>query len=175
MAVSETRNDLSPRRAIRPWIWAPALIGAGALLFAIAQFAANALDAYGAQQGAALYRANCAGCHGADLKGQSGWQSAGNAGQVWPAPPLDEAGHAWMHDDASLFQQVKSGSRVSSMPAFAGRLTDNEVWQTFAFIKRSWPESVRGFQMRGDPYALLPADLPEDWTYPPSCGPGAAP
>lgn len=174
-AVSGTSDDLSPRRGFHPWFWAPALLCAGALLFALYHGAGRALDAYGARQGAALYQANCAGCHGADLKGQPDWQAAASARQGWRAPPLDAAGHAWMHDDASLFQLVKAGSQVSAMPAFGGRLSDNEIWQIFAFIKSRWPETVRGFQMRGDPYALLPADLPADWTYPPNCEPGAAP
>lgn len=129
--------------------------------------------------GARLYADNCAACHGARLEGQAGWQRAGWRSQwdatAWPAPPLDADGHSWMHDDAALFLHTRNGSAISPMPGFAATLSDNEIWQVFAFVKSHWPESVRAFQRRGDPYAPLPADLPDDWTYPPACEPGAGP
>ena len=159
----------------RSWLWAPALLGAGALLYALYQAATSAIDAYGAQQGATLYQTHCAACHGSALDGQEGWQLGSLAAQGWRAPPLTASGHAWMHDDKALFQHVKNGAAGSPMPAFGEKLSDNQIWQVFAFVKNSWPESVRAFQLAGDPYALLPADLPVDWTYPPACEPGAAP
>jgi mono/diheme cytochrome c family protein len=143
-------------------------------LYAIYHVAAFAIDSYGEKQGASLYQANCASCHGATLAGQPGWQSPPDA-KNWPAPPLGAAGHAWMHDDAALFQHVKNGSAVSPMPAFAETLTDNEIWQVFAYMKTHWPEGVRAYQHEGDSYAPLPGDLPADWLYPPACEPGAGP
>lgn len=145
-----------------------------AALYALYHGAAIAIDGYGQRQGATLYQAHCASCHGSDLAGQSAWQRPNDA-KTWPAPPLHSAGHAWMHDDAALFQHVKNGSALSPMPAFAETLTDNEIWQIFAHVKSHWPEGVRAYQHAGDPYAPLPGDLPADWLYPPACEPGAGP
>ncbi|MBL8710114.1 MAG: cytochrome c [Rhodospirillaceae bacterium] len=175
-AVSEHRKDRFPTR--RGFVTAAALIGGAAVLLGGYRLAMDWLDAHGAREGARHYAAHCAACHGPTLGGQNGWQSAGwqnQDGGDWPAPPLDAAGHAWMHDDGALFLHTKNGSARSPMPAFADTLSDNEIWQIFAYVKSRWPESLREFQRAGDPYADLPADLPSDWTYPPACEPGAAP
>ncbi|WP_166645124.1 c-type cytochrome [Dongia mobilis] len=160
-------------------IRAAVLLGAAALFIALYQLANRAIEAHGVRAGAQLYQANCAACHGARLQGQAGWQSAGWRSQAsaaaWAAPPLDAGGHSWMHDDASLFLHTKNGSALSPMPGFGATLSDNEIWQVFAYVKSHWPESVRAFQRKGDPYAPLPADLPADWTYPPACEPGVGP
>jgi mono/diheme cytochrome c family protein len=71
-----------------------------------------------------------------------------------PAPPHDESGHTWHHTDTVLFGITKEGlvpgkyappDYVSDMPAFAGKLTDAEIWAALAFIKSHWtnPELLR--------------------------------
>ncbi len=98
------------------------------------------------QQGAAVYASSCAGCHGADLKGSVDTQGFG-------PPPLDAAGHAWLHSDTSLFRMVKFGitdclpgaARVQ-MPSFDGRLDDRSIHAALAFIKSRWPADLRGVQ-----------------------------
>jgi len=147
----------------RSWAWAPALLCAGALLFALYRSAMMALDTYGIEKGAALYGLHCASCHGGTLAGQEDWQMGSAATKGWRAPPLDASGHAWMHDDRALFQHVRNGGSNSPMPAFGDKLSDNQIWQVFAFIRNTWPESVQAFQLNGDPYALLPAGLPANW------------
>jgi mono/diheme cytochrome c family protein len=42
--------------------------------------------------GQALYREQCASCHGTNLEGQPDWRSPDENG-ILPAPPHDEAGH----------------------------------------------------------------------------------
>jgi mono/diheme cytochrome c family protein len=32
------------------------------------------------------------------------------------------------------------------MPAFAGTLTDEEIWAVLAYIKSAWPEEIRKAQ-----------------------------
>lgn len=49
-----------------------------------------------ASKGRGLYAANCASCHGANLEGQPDWMKRLPSGRL-PAPPHDEAGHAWHH------------------------------------------------------------------------------
>lgn len=94
--------------------------------------------------GASLYAAECGQCHGVRLEGQANWQTPGADGR-YPAPPHDESGHTWHHSDEHLFRIVKHGGQTpgSNMPAFAGKLSDADVWATLAFIKSRWPDSLR--------------------------------
>ena len=100
--------------------------------------------------GARLYAAECATCHGASLEGQPEWRSPGPDG-LRPAPPHDETGHTWHHDDATLFALTKLGlagvmgreAPASAMPAFDGVLTDDEILAVLSYIKSTWPEEVR--------------------------------
>ena len=111
--------------------------------------------------GQSLYAENCASCHGANLEGQPNWQSP-NADGVLPAPPHDEAGHTWHHDDALLFEYTKLGGAValeirgvagfnSGMPAFGETLTDDEIWDILAYIRSTWSERERGVQASRNP------------------------
>jgi mono/diheme cytochrome c family protein len=100
--------------------------------------------------GAAVYGARCAACHGAKLEGQPEWRSRGPDGLL-PAPPHDESGHTWHHADDLLFRITKFGVGAaindrgykSSMPAFAGVLSDEEIIAVLSWIKSRWPPEVR--------------------------------
>ena len=103
-------------------------------------------------QGHQLYAETCASCHGADLRGQPDWQRPGPNGRL-PAPPHDETGHTWHHDDGLLFRLVREGSAAvigngyeSDMPGFAGILTDDEIRAILDFIRSTWPERERDYQ-----------------------------
>ena len=95
--------------------------------------------------GAKVYAQNCAACHGAKLEGQSEWRRRLPNGRL-PAPPHDESGHTWHHTDAVLFAITKNGlvppnapkDYESDMPAFAGKLSDEEIWAVLAYIKSHW-------------------------------------
>ena len=128
-------------------------------------------------RGEALYRRECARCHGADLKGEPGWQTPAADGRI-KAPPHDESGHTWMHSDQELFRIVKSGQGaaaapgyVSPMPVFAGRLADDEISDVLAFIASRWPPGHRAYQIMLEP-GFDPARLPPgDWKLPQMCLP----
>ncbi|PWE26553.1 cytochrome C [Pararhodobacter marinus] len=103
-------------------------------------------------QGRVLYDTHCASCHGADLRGQPGWQRPGADGRL-PAPPHDASGHTWHHDDALLFRITRDGSAAvvgggyeSDMPGFGGLLSDGEIRAVLAFIRSTWPERERAYQ-----------------------------
>ena len=106
-------------------------------------------------RGAALYAENCASCHGASLEGQPNWRVRGSDGRL-PAPPHDETGHTWHHDDALLFNYTKFGGHElmaqrgmefdSGMPGFADSLTDQEIGDILAYIRSTWPEDIRKMQ-----------------------------
>jgi mono/diheme cytochrome c family protein len=97
------------------------------------------------QLGARIYAQQCASCHGAKLEGQPEWRRRLANGRM-PAPPHDESGHTWHHPDRALFAITKNGlvppyapkDYESDMPAFSGKLSDEEIWAVLAFIKSHW-------------------------------------
>ncbi len=86
--------------------------------------------------GRALYVEHCADCHGVDLEGQPDWRSA-DANGLYPAPPHDETGHTWHHDDAMLIEYISRGGQpvlddmgvtfTSGMPGFDSILEEREI------------------------------------------------
>jgi mono/diheme cytochrome c family protein len=106
---------------------------------------ADPRDAALVARGAAVYARECAACHGAKLEGQPDWRKRRTDGRL-PAPPHDESGHTWHHPDAVLFAIIKQGlvppyapkDYTSDMPAYVGRLADDEIWAVLAFIKSYW-------------------------------------
>ncbi len=106
---------------------------------------ADAGDASRVALGARVYAQHCASCHGAKLEGQPNWRSRLPNDRL-PAPPHDETGHTWHHPDAMLFAITKNGlvppnapaGYESDMPAFAGRVSDDEIWAVLAYIKSRW-------------------------------------
>lgn len=102
-------------------------------------------DAAQVARGARLYVEHCAACHGMKLEGQPNWRKRLASGRM-PAPPHDESGHTWHHPDEVLFAITKNGlvppyapkGYESDMPAFAGQLSDEEIWAVLAYIKSHW-------------------------------------
>ncbi len=105
--------------------------------------------------GKALYAETCAACHGVNLEGQDNWRSPGEDGRL-PAPPHDETGHTWHHEDQVLFNYTRLGGREmmaaqgmefdSGMPGFGDQLTDQEIWNVLGYIKSTWPEEIQVMQ-----------------------------
>ena len=105
--------------------------------------------------GKALYAETCAACHGVNLEGQDNWRSPGEDGRL-PAPPHDETGHTWHHEDQVLFNYTRLGGREmmaaqgmefdSGMPGFGDQLTDQEIWNILGYIKSTWPEEIQDMQ-----------------------------
>ena len=106
---------------------------------------ADPRDAAKVALGYKVYEQHCAACHGAKLEGQPEWRRRLANGRL-PAPPHDESGHTWHHADSVLFGITKRGlvppyapaDYESDMPAFDGKLTDEEIWVVLAFIKSHW-------------------------------------
>lgn len=101
-------------------------------------------------QGAKVYAASCASCHGANLEGEEDWRS-GNLDGTLKAPPHDETGHTWHHADDLLFRITKFGTAdalgledfKSNMPAFQDTLTDQEIIAVLSWVKAQWPDKIR--------------------------------
>ncbi len=105
-------------------------------------------------EGETVYTKSCAKCHGANLKGKPNWQQRKPDG-TFPPPPQDETGHSWHHPDKVLFDIVKLGGKAvappgfkSAMPAFAGKLSDTQIWAALSYIKSRWPKIIRIRQER---------------------------
>ena len=131
------------------------------LLLATPTLADHELEGRDIAAGEVLYAENCAACHGAALEGQPDWRSPGADG-VLPAPPHDETGHTWHHDNALLFEYTQLGGDkaleargvtgfTSGMPAFGETLSDDEIWNILAFIRSTWPERVQRMQTARNP------------------------
>jgi mono/diheme cytochrome c family protein len=107
------------------------------------------------QRGAQLYAEHCAACHGAQLEGQPDWQIMSEDG-VMPAPPHDETGHTWHHDDAMLIDYILRGGKAvlddldvrmtSGMPAFGDILENDDIIAILAYIKSTWPARIQALQ-----------------------------
>lgn len=111
-------------------------------------------DAALVARGEALYAEHCASCHGERLEGQADWQTRRADGRL-PAPPHDESGHTWHHDDELLIELTQRGTAAvvgggyeSDMPGFEGILREEEIVAVLSFIKSRWPAEIRAWQDR---------------------------
>lgn len=112
----------------------------------------DASDANQVAMGQAIYQAQCARCHGANLEGQPDWRSPLPSGRL-PAPPHDESGHTWHHPDDVLFRIAKEGPAFyatlgvqTDMPGFQNALSDRDIAAVLAYIKSRWPPMVQARQ-----------------------------
>jgi mono/diheme cytochrome c family protein len=79
-------------------------------------------------RGAAVYRDNCAQCHGAPGFAQSPF---GMSMQPVPGPLMDATRH-WKEKE--LYWITRHGIKMSGMPAWEFHLSDADIWATVAFI-----------------------------------------
>jgi len=83
------------------------------------------------RRGAAHYREHCVQCHGAP-----GVAPDALALGMTPAPAnLVATARTWK--PAEMFWVVKHGVKMSGMPAWQYRMTDDEIWDTVAFVAAS--------------------------------------
>jgi mono/diheme cytochrome c family protein len=91
--------------------------------------------------GAPLYRGHCEQCHGGP-----GVAPAPFALGMTPAPAaLVHTARAW--PPAEIFWVVKEGIKMTGMPAWKYRMSDDEIWALVAFLRamaRMTPQQYRG-------------------------------
>jgi mono/diheme cytochrome c family protein len=80
--------------------------------------------------GNACYRANCVQCHGAPGVAR---ENLGR-GQLPSASSLSQSAREWPAQN--LFFVTKKGIRMSGMPAWEFRISDEGIWSTVVFMKR---------------------------------------
>ncbi|MBI1762210.1 MAG: cytochrome c [Acidobacteria bacterium] len=84
----------------------------------------------GLTTGAEIYTHMCAKCHGQPNAGPSIY----GASFYPPAPQLTS--HPPQYTEAEIFWIVKHGIRNTAMPAWGRQLSDEDIWQVVAFLKR---------------------------------------
>lgn len=126
------------------------ILAAGAWWLSAGEVRIDHTDSALVARGEPLYAQHCATCHGSRLEGQADWQSRNAQGRL-PAPPHDDSGHTWHHDDTVLFEVTKYGiakhappGYQSDMPAFGDRMSDADIVATLAFIKSRWADGIHG-------------------------------
>ncbi|MFK7877982.1 MAG: cytochrome c [Paracoccaceae bacterium] len=132
-----------------------------ACCIATGAIAGHELDDRDLTNGQTLYSEQCASCHGASLEGQPDWRTPDEDG-VLPAPPHDETGHTWHHDNQLLFEYTRLGGEealaargitgfASGMPGFGDALTDDDIWDILTYIRSTWPDRVQQIQAGRNP------------------------
>jgi mono/diheme cytochrome c family protein len=89
----------------------------------------NPLGADAATEGAKVFKVNCETCHGPQGHGD------GPAGQALDPKPKNLPELAAQAGDDYLFWRVSEGKPGTSMVAWKGILTDEQIWQVVAFIR----------------------------------------
>ena len=89
----------------------------------------NPLGADAATEGATVFQVNCESCHGPQGHGD------GPAGVVLDPQPKNLPELAAQVGDDYLFWRVSTGKPGTSMPPWAGILTDEQIWQAVTYIR----------------------------------------
>lgn len=89
----------------------------------------NPLGAEAASAGAEVFRTNCEMCHGPQGHGD------GPAGQSLDPRPRNLASIQAAAGDDFLFWRIREGKPGTSMVAWKGILSDEQIWQTVSFIR----------------------------------------
>ncbi|MEO1766160.1 c-type cytochrome [Thiobacter aerophilum] len=101
------------------------------------------IDPTRAEQGARLFAAHCAACHGSRAEGTPNWRTPGADGK-YPPPPLDGSAHAWHHPRAILRLTIREGTgRLGgNMPAFRDKLSEGDIEAIIDWLVARWPDAV---------------------------------
>jgi mono/diheme cytochrome c family protein len=89
----------------------------------------NPLGADAAAAGAGVFKTNCESCHGPQGHGD------GPAGAALDPAPKDLAELQMRAGDDYLFWRINTGKEGTSMVAWKGVLTDEQIWQVIAFVR----------------------------------------
>lgn len=89
----------------------------------------NPLGADAAAEGAEVFRTNCEMCHGPQGHGD------GPAGQALDPQPQNLAELQTEAGDDFLFWRISEGKPGTSMVAWKGILSEEQIWQTVSFIR----------------------------------------
>lgn len=116
------------------------------------------LDPQQVARGQAIYDQHCMECHGANGKGQPGDWRVRDADGRYPPPPLDDSAHAWHHPTAVLMEAIRDGSPggEGNMPAWKGKLSEQQMQDVVAYIKSLWSDPVYRLWLKLERQSLEP-------------------
>ena len=80
--------------------------------------------------GQSIFSQNCVQCHG-----ENGFGDGPMAATLNPPPADFHARHLDDHTDLQLFQWIQNGIPGTAMPAFKGKLTDDQIWNLVNFVR----------------------------------------
>ena len=92
-------------------------------------------------RGARLYQEHCAQCHGPEAQGYPDWRNP----LAVAAPPLNGSGNEWKRNKRELIAMINmdaSRKGVPAMPAWKGRLSDQDIEDIVAWFQALWPTEV---------------------------------
>lgn len=92
-------------------------------------------------RGVRLFQEHCGQCHGPEAQGHPDWQNP----QVVAAPPLNGSGNVWKRNKQDLIAVIKNGANRKGepvMPAWKGRLSDQEIEDIINWFQALWPADV---------------------------------
>ncbi|MBC8210499.1 MAG: cytochrome c [Gammaproteobacteria bacterium] len=106
-------------------------------------------DPFYLMEGEAIYKVECASCHGAQLEGQAGWKTRRADGKL-AAPPQDASGQSWKKSRETLAAIIHSGmvephapaGYISDMPAFANKLSEHQINNVLLYIESHWTPEI---------------------------------
>lgn len=102
--------------------------------------------------GQTVYNAQCASCHGVNGEGQfPNAPLARDSTGRYGAPPHDDTGHTWHHDDDLIRRVIREGGMGDSvnfyvMPALGSTLSEGEIEAVIAYIKTMWTPEQQAIQ-----------------------------
>lgn len=107
--------------------------------------AARIVDPDSIARGALLFAEHCAQCHGPKGQGHPDWNTPSD-GSFAAAPPLNGTGNDWKRSRAELLGIIKNGIKrpdgVAVMPAWKGRVTEQDMQDVMAWFQSLWPADV---------------------------------
>lgn len=95
-------------------------------------------------RGAALYVEHCLQCHGPEGQGHPDWRTPSDGAFV-AAPPVNGTGNDWKRSRAELVAIIRNGATkkgVPVMPAYAGRLSDQDIASILTWLQALWPPEI---------------------------------
>ena len=90
------------------------------------------------ERGQQVYLRNCIQCHDRDGRALSGRDFTST-------PPADLTDpESWLHarTPEGIYASIREGTK-EEMPAYKGKLPDEELWHMVNFVRSLWPEAMR--------------------------------
>ena len=106
-------------------------------------------------RGVRLYQQHCAQCHGPEAQGHPDWRNP----QAAAAPPLNGTGNEWKRRKQDMIATIQNGAKRNGdpvMPAWKGRLGDQDIEDIIAWFQALWPADVYERWRKANAQSTLP-------------------